>query len=86
MMEASYRLCKIASWRLVGELHRRVPGAFNVYETHPGGGMYDCLSLYDRNAEHIADFNRGGSLHFFNRLDGRTSPTEPMITSPRTVL
>lgn len=63
------QLIEIASWRIVSELYRRYPGKFKVIETHPGGGLYDCLTLIDGRT-HIADFNRQGSLHVFNRFDG----------------
>lgn len=59
------QLTEVASWRIVSELLRRFPGEFQVIETHPGGGMYDCLSLF-RDNQHIADFNRVGSFHVFN--------------------
>lgn len=63
------QLIEIASWRIVSELYRRYPGRFKVIETHPGGGLYDCLTLVDGRTQ-IADFNRQGRLHVFNRFDG----------------
>jgi hypothetical protein len=65
---------EIASWRMVSELHRRYPDLFNVIETHPGGGQYDCLSLYDHKERHIADFNRRGSLHVFAGFGDSATP------------
>jgi hypothetical protein len=49
---------------------------FTVIETHPGGGQYDCLSLYDKNATRVVDVNRKGRLHIFNRVDGANSEGE----------
>lgn len=61
---------EISSWRIVSELVRRFPNKFTVIETHPGGGTYDCLSLYTAREEHCAAFNRGGTFHVFKRFDG----------------
>lgn len=59
------QLIEIASWRIVSELFRRFPGKFHLAETHPGSGMYDCLSLFN-NQRHVADFNRVGRFHVFD--------------------
>ncbi len=66
------QLVEIASWRIVSELHRRYPDKFRVIETHPGGGLYDCLALFDDEKNHIADFNREGRLHIFAKFDNST--------------
>lgn len=68
------QLIEIASWRVICELHRRYPDKFKVIETHPGGGQYDCLSLYDKNGLNIAHFNRNGRMTVFKRFDGRENP------------
>lgn len=65
------QLTEVASWRIVSELLRRFPGKFQVIETHPGGGMYDCLSIFS-NARHVADFNRAGSFHVFDSSSGQS--------------
>ena len=70
------QLIEIGSWRVVSELHRRYPTKFTVIETHPGGGQYDCLSLFDVEQRHIADLNRKGRLHVFETFD-RSKPPEP---------
>lgn len=64
------QLREISSWRIISELTRRFPGKFTIIETHPGGGTYDCLSLYTKKEEHLADFNRGGTFHVFMSFDG----------------
>jgi hypothetical protein len=88
------QLIEIASWRIVSELFRRYPSTFRLIETHPGGGLYDCLSLYDAGMRHIADFNRQGRFHVFNRFDQGKALSEPLeiwdhminAEDPRTVL
>jgi hypothetical protein len=70
------QLIEIASWRMVSELHRRHPNKFTVIETHPCSGQYDCLSLFDTEQRHIADFNRKGRLHVFDKFD-HNQPPEP---------
>ena len=69
---------EIASWQIVSELCRYYPERFKVIETHPGGGEYDCLSLYDKGPVHIADFVRGGHFHVFNRCDSSRELPEPL--------
>jgi hypothetical protein len=65
------QLVEVASWRIISELFRRYPGQFQLIETHPGGGQYDCLSLFS-NKQHVADFNRVGSFHTFKTKIGQT--------------
>ena len=49
---------------------RRHPERFQLIETHPGGGQYDCLSLYERGSRpsgpHL-DLNRQDRLHWHER-------------------
>lgn len=72
-MHLSSQLIEITSWRVVSEMFRCYPNSFRLAETHPGGGQYDCLSLYDMNNQEIMSFNRGGSLHYFmNAKTGRS--------------
>ena len=78
MININAQLIEIASWRIVSELLRRYPGRFILIETHPGGGQYDCLAIYTKDLKHIADFNRVGSFHIFERLDGKQVTQEPM--------
>lgn len=65
----SRNLIEAMSWTLVSEFLRRYPGTFSVFETHPGGGMYDCLSLY-QSGVHLCDFNRNGSIHLWANTQG----------------
>lgn len=75
----SQRLINATSWWLAAELVRRNPHLM-ILETHPGGGMYDCLAIRDgrdiKKAPPLADFNRIGSLHLFEAgkgYQGRTT-------------
>jgi hypothetical protein len=72
------QLVEIASWYIISELYLRYPERFRVIETHPGDGTYDCLSLYDERSVKIADFNRVGRFHVFNRCDGSRELPEPI--------
>ena len=69
--EMNDQLIEILSWRIVSKLCRCYPQKLTVIETHPGGGQYDCLTIVSDKGQHIADFNRKGSFHVFNSLDGR---------------
>ena len=61
------------SWHLAAELCWRVPG-HNIFETHPAGGQYDCLSI--RGPRLRVDINRGGSVH---ALANGVHPHRPAI-------
>jgi hypothetical protein len=39
-------IARAAAWWIAAELVRRHPGGLRVIETHPGGGLYDCISIY----------------------------------------
>ena len=65
-------IVEAASWRIATEICRRSP-EIKIRHTRPGGGMYDCLSLVGPSKSH-AHFNRVGSFHVFNRLDGKDLP------------
>jgi hypothetical protein len=80
------QLVEIASWRLLSELHRRHPTQFTVIATHPGGGQYDCLLIFDTEQRHIADFNRKGSLHVFETFDSSNPPGAFEILINRTAM
>ena len=76
------QLVEIASWRIVSELYRRHPDCIKVIETHPGGGLYDCLSIFAAQNRHMADFNRAGRFHVFQRFDGSSDTPEPLDIWP----
>jgi len=66
---------EMASWRVAAELVRRHPDQLVVIETHPGGGLYDCLSIYLRQTDEagkpwirpLIDLNRGPRGHITTR-------------------
>ena len=64
-MPPSDQLLISASWRFVAEFWRRYPSKFDLIETHPCSGMYDCLTLRtkDRQPQTALSLNRAGSLH-----------------------
>lgn len=50
------------SWWIASELVRRHPDLV-IHESHPGGGMYDCLTLLAADARTpVAQINRAGSV------------------------
>jgi hypothetical protein len=64
-MNDSLQLAEILSWRIMTEIWRRVPDRYGVIEMHPGGGMYDCLTLWNttKSSSSPLSINRGGSLN-----------------------
>jgi hypothetical protein len=64
MTQLSRQFIESASWRIACELMRRHGQRLRLIETHPGGGQYDCLSIYERASDrHVLDLNRVGSAH-----------------------
>ena len=45
-VQVPYPLARAAAWWVAAELIRRHPKRLTVVETHPGGGQYDCVSVY----------------------------------------
>ncbi|MBO4238587.1 TY-Chap2 family putative peptide chaperone [Pseudonocardia alni] len=71
---ARFRIAQ--SWWLASELVRRHPRLL-VVETHPGGGMYDCLTLVDPGVAGpttVLQLNRNGRIH----VDPHNSTIEPV--------
>ena len=67
---------EIASWSLASELVRRSPRRLRIVETHPGGGMSDCLTILSGSWS-VSHINRVGSLHITRRVDG--APRESLM-------
>lgn len=64
-MNLERRLIYVQSWWLASELIRRTPG-LGIIETHPGGGLYDCLSVIrwgSQQPESLAHLTRDGTIH-----------------------
>lgn len=72
----SRKLIEAMSWRIASTLLRRHSERLRLIETHPGGGTYDCLSLYNRMDHDLGDLhlNRGGSATVFRKFDGTSDP------------
>ena len=72
----SRKLIEAMSWRIASTLLRRHPELLRLVETHPGGGTYDCLSLYNRVDNDLGDLhlNRGGSATVFRKFDETSDP------------
>lgn len=69
-MNVDDRLIYLQSWWVASEFLRRHP-EFDLFETHPGGGQYDCLTILGpRGATgpvHI-DLNRKGRIHIHSGI------------------
>lgn len=63
-----------ASWDIAWRLVRACPD-LRVYETHPGGGQYDCLTLISPTVK--IDINRVGSIHVHHSPGGEAIPLIP---------
>lgn len=60
---ASASVREALSWRLATEIFRRAPKRFSIIEMHPGGGQYDCLTLWGlAESSGLVQINRAGSL------------------------
>lgn len=75
------------SWWIASELIRRHPGLF-VHESHPGGGMYDCLTLLTAEAfKPLVQINRAGSIQVCDDPDFSVRWDEVMrASSPHAVV
>lgn len=66
-VQLSDSIREVVSWRLMAELMRRHPQVGTLIETHPGGGQYDCLTIF-RDGQSIASLNRSGDFTPFHRF------------------
>ncbi|WP_433803551.1 hypothetical protein [Actinomycetospora sp. CA-084318] len=62
MFELAPRFVTAQSWWIASEIARRHPH-LQLIETHPGGGLYDCLTLISPGPTNLLDLNREGSIH-----------------------
>jgi hypothetical protein len=73
----SHQIADAVSLELIYQIMRRYQAKYDlrIFETHPGGGQYDCLSLYackDNKREHFFDFNLAAqSLHVWRNEQRR---------------
>jgi hypothetical protein len=75
-----YQITAAVAWQIIYQLMRRYHHKYSlrILETHPGGGQYDCLSLYSSvnsfPGTHLLDFNLGsGRIHIWNRIASKHS-------------
>lgn len=68
------------SWWVASEIVRRHPG-LTIRETHPGDGLYDCLTLVDSAQLRILDLNRHGRLHVPGNKDFKPLPWSATVTA-----
>lgn len=62
------------SWRLASELVRRHSSHLFLNREHPGGGLYDCLSIRSRRSPGGSVLlNRNGTIQVHGRFDGGES-------------
>ena len=63
VIDLPYPVINALAWWLASELIRRHPKELRVIETHPGGGMYDCLTLVSRDRGlTLVQLNRTGRI------------------------
>jgi len=85
--DPGYRLSVVVSWKVVAEIMRRhyPERDLQVMELHPGGGLYDCLSLitglHGRIGRSLCQINRVGSLHI---IESWASPRARIDAEPWT--
>lgn len=77
------RLIAAQSWYVGSELVRRHP-ELRITETHPGGGKYDCLSLYQPDGYGVVHLNRAGRMHVSNPRTPDFRPISWTATLPVT--
>lgn len=74
-----YEVLNALAWWIASELIRRHPNVLRVIETHPGGGMYDCLSIINRETgQGLIDLNRNGRIRI-RRHDPRRGEGEIFV-------
>ena len=64
--EGSESKIEIATWKILSALDQQFEHNFRIFETHPGGGTYNCVSLFEtvENRPHLrVDLNRNGRIH-----------------------
>lgn len=58
--ELSFQIKEILSWATSAYLLRAIEQPLRVLETHPGDGMYDCLTLMTPQGQSVISMNRNG--------------------------
>lgn len=57
----SFTSREVLSWMTAAYMLRELADPVRLLVTHPGGGMYDCLTLTTDRGEHLVSMNRDGS-------------------------
>ena len=81
------RITEAVTWQLIADLIRRheAKEGLAVVETHPGGGQYDCRTLFRPKGKGRAHFNlRSGAVHIMEPF-GEPREPEPAPWVPRPV-
>lgn len=84
MGQFRYNVANAVAWQIIYQLVRTYTDRYDlrVFELHPGGGQYDCLSL--RYMNHKNKFGRGlfdinvasGNLHYFGTVESSCSKAD----------
>lgn len=81
-----YLVTRALAWWIAAELIRRHPDDLQVIETHPGGGMYDCLSLYRPSMGDeglVAHLNLVGSITHGSFFGAGAEAERPQVADAR---
>ena len=80
-----YTVKRALAWWIAAEMIRRHPHDIRVIETHPGGGQYDCVSLYRRDAENtlVAHMNLEGHITHQSWFDNECSNADNSVADRR---
>jgi hypothetical protein len=80
--EVARRFVIAQSWWIASELVRRHP-ELRLIETHPGGGLYDCLTIVGPGSdpETLIDLNREGRIHVHARAGFEPIDWEEVLRS-----
>jgi hypothetical protein len=84
-VDLPYPVKRALAWWIAAELIRRHPDDIRVIETHPGGGMYDCLSLYRRYPQDslVAHMNLVGHITHASWFDDPGGGTRSGVADAR---
>ena len=80
-----YTVKRALAWWIAAEMIRRHPDEIRVIETHPGGGLYDCVSLFRREPEDalVAHMNLEGHIAHESWFDNHSSNADCEVADPR---
>ena len=84
-VDLPYPLKRALAWWIAAEMIRRHPNEIRAIETHPGGGQYDCVSLYRRHAEDalVAHMNLEGHITHESWFGNPGGESDSGVADPR---